>query len=341
VSSILITRSRLSTIGGYLLRGLWKVCLGLLIAWCFGAIYFDGPFTNQNGNLVLAALWLGLIVVLPRLKKFAIWKKWIVFGALILVILPWCFIRPSNTKDWSPEYARNALIKIEGDTVTVENLRNFDYEAGEKMIERWETRKVRLSQLKGLDVTLNYWGSTLLAHPIFSFDFGPDGVVAFSIETRREKGETYSTLGGLYKQYELLYLACDERDVIRVRTNYRKNEDAFLYHMQLSQTQITERFMEYVKTINDLHERPRFYNVITQNCTTSIRSQIDPSARFPLDWRLLANGYMDEMFYERGLFDRTIPFEELKKMGDVKTRAIAADKAEDFSVRIRTHLQKP
>jgi len=161
----------------------------------------------------------------------------------------------------------------------------------------------------------------------------------FSIETRKKLGQTYSTIGGLYRQFELIYIVADERDVIRVRTNYRKGEDIYLYRTTISPAQARERFREYLHSLNALRDKARWYNAITTNCTTSIRAQHPPGERMPWDWRILLNGKGDDLMYERHLIvTGGLPFAELKARSLVNARAQAANDAADFSERIRTHF---
>ena len=316
-------------------RNLLRLVVLLPVLWCFGAIYYDGPFPG-TGNLVLGILWLGLLGgLLFRARSGR--ERWITLaGALALVLVPWSFKKPSNDRDWAPEYARTAGATVDGDAVTFTNFRNFDYSMDGTVTERWETRTVHLSKLRGIDFFLNYWGSPLIAHPIFSFDFGDEGHVAFSIETRREKGEVYTTVGGLYKLYELAYLVGDERDFVRVRTNIRKDEDAYLFRLAATPEKARERFLEYVKQIQELEKKPRFYNVITANCTTAVSSQIQLERKALPDWRLLINGKLDEMFAELGLFAvKDMSLTELKERGHVDERALEAQDDPDFSRKIR------
>lgn len=316
-------------------RLLLRLLLLLVTLWCFGAVYFDGPFPG-TGNLALAILWAVLTICLLLRVPAGRYSCLSLAGCIALVIVPWSFKRPSNNRDWAPEYARTAGVTMDEDAVTFTNFRNFDYTLDGKVTERWETRTVHLSKLKGIDFFLNYWGSPLIAHPIFSFDFGDEGHVAFSIETRREKGEVYTTLGGLYKLYELCYLVGDERDFIRVRTNVRKDEDAYLFRLSVPPAKARERFLEYVEQIRKLENKPRFYNVITANCTTAIRSQMQDDKGSIPDWRLLINGKLDEMFAEHGLFAvKNIPLKELKERGHVDGRAMSAHDDPDFSKKIR------
>ena len=310
--------------------------LGLLVAaWTFGAVYFDGPLASGI-NLALAIVWaivLAVLLIRARSKR----SRRLIFAAgLALVIVPWLFKRPSNDRNWAPEYARTADARIEGDAVTFTNFRNFDYGLDGTVTERWETRTVHLSKLRGIDLILNYWGSEWIAHPIFSFDFGDEGFVSFSIETRRERGEVYTTLGGLYKLYELTYLVGDERDFVRLRTNIRKDEDAYLYRLASPPDKARKRFMEYVEQIRALKDKPRFYNVVTANCTTAVNSQISETSTRAPDWRLLLNGKLDEMFADKGYFAaKGVPLEVLKERGHVDDRALQAHDDSAFSQKIR------
>jgi len=311
----------------------------LLLLWTFGAIYFDGPFPG-GGNLTLAILWILLLAGLLLFRARSRRESWLIFaGCLAIVFIPWSLKRPSNDRNWAPEYARSAGAVSDGDAVTFTNFRNFGYALDGTVTERWETRTVHLSKLQGIDFILNYWGSPWIAHPIFSFDFGDEGHVAFSIETRREQGEVYTTLGGLYKLYELTYLVGDERDFIRVRTNIRKDEDAYLFRLAVTPERARERFLEYVAEIRAIHDQPRFYNVITANCTTAIRSQMQASQRGIPDWRLLLNGKLDEMFFEKGLLvAKGFSLAVLKEKGHLDDRALEAHDDPEFSKKIRDHV---
>jgi hypothetical protein len=184
---------------------------------------------------------------------------------------------------------------------------------------------------------VNYWGPKFMAHPILSFDFGPQGHVCFSIETRSKRGQSYSPTAGLYRQFEIIYIAADERDVVRLRTNF-KDEDLYLYRLTMPPEEVRENLMDYINRLNDLHVRAAWYNEITANCTTSIRSQRAAARRMPWDWRMLLNGYGDQMLYERHALAGDLPFAELKSRALINERARAADDAPDFSDRIRADL---
>jgi Domain of unknown function (DUF4105) len=210
-------------------------------------------------------------------------------------------LKPTNNRAWQPDVAQTAWAEINGDEFTIHNVRNCDYRTKTDFTPLWETRTVRLSQITGMDVAINYWGSPWIAHPIVSFQFSHGLPLCFSIETRKTVGQQYSTLEGFYRQYTLIYVVAEERDCIRLRTNYRR-EDVYLYHTLASPAQAQERFREYISTVNALHENPRWYNAVTSNCTTSIRTQRAANLRVPWDWRILLNGKADEMLYHSGGF---------------------------------------
>jgi hypothetical protein len=308
----------------------------IAIAWAFGAVWFDAPFGNAN-KVVAGLLALASAAALVFVRPF--WRK---VGAVALlfagVLIWWLTLSPTNDSDWQADVAQKAWADIQGDEVTLHNVRNCDYRTETDYTPHWETRTVHISQITGIDLAINYWGSSWIAHPIVSFQFADAPPLCFSIETRKKLGQTYSTIGGLYRQFELIYIVADERDVIRVRTNYR-NEDIYLYATTISPARARERFLEYIHSLNALRNKPRWYNAITTNCTTSIRTQHPPKERVPWDWRILLNGKGDELMHERHfIVTKGLSFGELKTRSLIDTRARAANDSPDFSKLIRVGL---
>jgi hypothetical protein len=308
----------------------------IAVAWAFGAVWFDAPFGNANKG---AAVLLALAAAAALLFVRPFWRK---IGAVALlfggVLAWWLTLSPTNDSDWQPDVAQKAWADIQGDEVTLHNVRNCDYRTETDYRPHWETRTVRISQIAGIDLAVNYWGSPWIAHPIVSFQFADAPPLCFSIETRKKLGQTYSTIGGLYRQYELIYIVADERDVIRLRTNYRK-EDIYLYRITISPAHARERFLEYIHSLNALRNKPRWYNAITTNCTTSIRMQHPRNERVPWDWRILLNGKGDKLMYERHLIvTGGLPFAELKTQSLIDNRARGANDSPDFSRLIRVGL---
>ena len=317
----------------------FSACLATLIAvvaaiWATGAIYFDLPAPSVIRNGAAAVWLLGFIIAwfwLPHRR----WSRLIV-GLVFLCILGWWLgIPPRQDRDWKPDVAVLPNAVIEGDQVTINDVRNFDWRSLTDFTTRYDTRSYNLSRLQGADLFIIYWGSPLIAHSIASFDFGDQGRICFSIETRPERGKAYSAVGGLYRQFELIYVAAEERDAIRVRTNVHRDEEVYLYHLNLPLEEIRTRFLEYLRRMNQLHDRPEWYNAITSNCTTNIRTQHVVAKPAPWDWRILVDGKGDELLYERGVLNRNLPFAELKRRAHINARAKDADNAPDFSGRIR------
>lgn len=309
----------------------------LAVAWAAGALHFDLP--APSGLRGAAAVLWGIAAISLPLFLRPRWKALLAMAACFAVILGWWLtIAPRQDRDWKPEFALPAHATVAGNQITIHDLRNFHYRSESDFTPGYETRTYNLDQLRGCDMFLNYWGSELMAHPVVSFDFGEGGYVCFSIETRQEKGEKYSAAGGFYRMFELMYVVSDELDSVRVRTNFREPQDVYLYRLNLSPEEIRERFMEYIDRLNELHARPKWYNALTHNCTTSIRMQRSREKRIPFDWRMIANGHLDEMMYEHGFLDRSRPFAELKQRSRVNERARAVADLSHFSEKIREGL---
>jgi hypothetical protein len=217
-------------------------------------------------------------------------------------------------------------------------VRNFVYRSETDYTERWETRSYDLSRLRGLDIFLIYWGSPSIAHTILSYQFDDGRHLAVSIETRKENGESYSALRGFFRQYELYYVVADEGDVVRLRTNYR-HEDVYLYRLRTPPAVARAILLDYLETINRLARQPAWYNALTDNCTTTIRLHASHVVEgIPHDWRWLANGYVDELFYELGVLNRDLPFAQLKSFSYINPKAQPVSPDGNFSEAIRKGL---
>jgi hypothetical protein len=306
-------------------------------AWAAGALYFDLPVAWLRTPLALIyglAMLAALIFVRGRRRALGV-----VAAGFVVVLAWWCTIKPSNEGNWQPDVAQLAWAEVNGDEVTLHNVRNCDYRTETDYDARWETRTVRISQITGADMAINYWGSPWIAHPIVSFQFADAAPLCFSIETRKQAGQSYSAIRGLYRQFGLIYVVADERDVIRLRTNYRHGEDIYLYRTTITPAQARERFHEYLRSLNEIRDHPRWYNAITTNCTTSIRDQHPVAERIPWDWRILLNGKGDELMFEQHtIVTAGLPFSELKARSLIDARAQAADAAPNFSELIRVDL---
>ena len=315
------------------------VCAALL-GWMALALYFDlapGPtwFRGALAALVPVAALVAVVVVRPR--------RWALAGigaAFVVVLVAWLAIPASNTRQWQPDVATLPYAEIRGDRVIVHNVRNADYRTETDYTVRLEDRDLDLSKLRSLDLFLVYWGSPLIAHTIMSWEFEGGQYLAISIETRKEKGESYSALRGFFRQYELYYVVADERDVVRLRTNYR-GEEVFVYRMDVPPADARLFLLKYLQVVNGLREHPEWYNALTENCTTAIHRIAGSDAkRSWWSWKLFLNGHLDELAYDIGAFDRSLPFPVLREKSLVNDRAKAADADPQFSARIREGLPR-
>ena len=332
-------------------RRIGLALLGVLIAaaglWGMLALANAGPqdaalrmvLAAGFGLASLAAL---LALVLRRWHRPAL-SAYVVLFALLLAW--WGGIRPSNDRDWQTDVARQPYATVAGDLVTLHDIRNFDYRSETDYTPAYYDKRFDLAKLEAVDLVAVYWMGPAIAHTFISFEFAGGEHLAISIETRKEKGEGYSTVKGFFRQYELYYVVADERDVIRLRTNYRHDppEDVYVYRLGGSLENARRLFMEYVKEVNALKVRPEFYNTLTTNCTTNIwlHSRINPE-HLPFSWKILASGYVPQYLYEEGrLQTGGLNFAELQRRVHVNGRAQAADAAADFSRRIRAAESAP
>lgn len=326
---------KLKKVAVFLARWVALVLLGLFTLWTFGAVYYNGPFGWKAANFILGLIWLVVSVLLIRKNKRPLLRYPVWMACLAMVLIPWSLISPSNDREWQADWRKTGWVEIEGDKVTFHNYRDFDYTIEGAVAEIWGEKTVRLSRLQGIDYCHVAFGGEYIAHSMMSFDFGEDGRVVLSIETRREIGESYSELGGLYKMFELQYIFGSERDLVRVRTNIR-DEPIYLYEMNVGVEAAREIFLESVQAQNDLKENPRWYHVITANCTTSFRAQTPERKRKAFDIRLLLNGKLDELLFERGgLKTGDEDFQTLRRNAYINEKAQKVHDAPDFSELIR------
>jgi hypothetical protein len=307
------------------------------VAWAAMAIWFDGPHSRILAAPMAAGVAIVSIILAVAIRPLMRGLVVALFP-VIVVALWWTAIPASNTRDWTPDVARAARATFDGSRVTIKNVRNFKYRSETDYEQRWETRTYNLDRIRGLDLFLSFWGPTHIAHTIASWEFDDGQHLAISIETRKEMGESYSALRGFFHQYELYYVVADERDLIGLRTNYRR-EQVFLYHIRVPAEQARALLIDYLAEVNRLADHPRWYNALTQNCTTTIRGHAqNVGASGRLDWRLLANGHLDQLLYERGQIDTDISLDDLRNRSNITERAKAADNSPDFSARIRQGL---
>ena len=312
-------------------RGLALAIIVFLNLWATAALAFD----LQTRAAILYAVAITSLLVGLKIHWRAMAFCLCAFAG---VLVWWLSLKPSNHRVWQPDVGETPWAEINRDQVTIHNLRNCDYRSEGDYTPHWENRTYDLSKLRAVDLFLVHWGSPWIAHPIVSFDFGDQGHVAMSIETRKEAGESYSALRAFFRYYELIYVISDERDVVRLRSNYRQNEDVYLFRTTVTPGQGRLIFLDSLRRASQLRDHPEWFNALTNNCTTNLLAHVANSGHAnpsPWDWRILLNGHADEMFYEQGDLAGNLPFAELKRRALINPAAHAAQQAADFSERIR------
>jgi hypothetical protein len=308
--------------------------------WAVLALWYQGPAAEPL-RVACAALW-AVLAVAVLVGWLRIRKSWMLGAyalAFVLLLAWWSTIRPSNDRPWADDVARLLQGKVSGHEVTLTNVRDFTWRTDSDYDVRWETRRYDLDHLVSADVVLSYWSGPAIAHSMLSFGFDDGSHVVFSVEIRRRRGQQYSSVGGFFKDFEMTLIAAEERDIIRVRTNVR-GEDDYLYPLYIERTALRELFLSYVQLANELAVTPAFYNTITTNCTTKVyclAKPIDPG--LPFDVRLLLTGYLPEYLERIGVLEPGVPLAELRKRGEITARARAAPMTADFSAAIRAPIR--
>lgn len=321
----------------YLLFG---VVILLMTAWSVLAIHYSN----------LPAAWLRTtLAVLFGITVLAIFifvrRRWMALLAFVMMFCSvatwWSTIRPASNRDWDPSVAVLPSVTFNGDYITVHNLRNFDYITKNEFIPRYEDRSYDLNKLKRLDFIVSRWSDNPgIAHTMLSFCFGENDYLCVSVEVRKARDQTYEIIPGIFKQYELIYVLADERDLIRLRTNYRK-ERVYIYPTTVSPRKTRELLIDILEGANRLNAHPQFYRAIGRNCTTTLVRHINHIAEIPMEWSrgLIMNGYSDELAYQDGYISHALPFPETRQLHMVTEIAQPYIHSPEFSSEIRSHLK--
>jgi hypothetical protein len=309
----------------------------LFVAWGALALAIAGPRPDALAKGLAAAWVLGMAASALFVRPW--WAA--VAGCAVLSVLLlgwWGTVRPSNDRDWQEDVSRAPWTERDGDLLTIHEVRNFHYRTTEDWDARWEDRTYDLSKIVGLDLLLSYWGPKAIAHAIMIWEFSDGRFLPISIEIRKEKGEEYSAVAGLFRKYEIIYVPADERDLVLLRTNHRR-ENVFVYRLATSPRNARRLLELYADDMNRLHANAEFYNALTTNCTTQVFRNFRALAiPIPADWRFLANGYLDQLLWELGAISREAPFEQIRARSSIDERALAAGDVPEYSARIREGL---
>ncbi len=320
------------------------VALLVLIATLWGALALWFRFPLPETPRLILALLFSAIGLWATVSLFAGSRRapFLVFGVGLLgVVAWWATILPPETGDWSPDVARQVTGTVEGNILTLENVRDFEWHSLHDATDRWETRSYDLDTLETTDLFMSYWSGPAIAHMVISFGFADGEYLAWSVEVRRTLGSAYSPVADFFKNQNLVIIAASERDVIGTRTNIR-GEDVQLYRLDTDPQAARELLLQYVKDSNALADQPVFYNSIFTNCTTVVFEMIHSLTKtYPLNWRIVVNGYLPEYIYAQGVVDTQIPFEELREMSHIVPKALAVGLTPEYSSAIRVGVPTP
>jgi hypothetical protein len=308
----------------------------VLAGWGCLALWYRGP-----GGRVLKSVYVVAWAALSLAMLMALWQSRFVLGLLGFTVAFgallgwWNRLVPSNDRVWADDVAEMTTGTVQGSCVTLRNVRNFDWRSNSDYTQRWESRSYDLQRLDCVDMILSYWSNQAVAHVLICFGFSDGDHVVFSVEIRRRKGDGFSEIGGFFKEFELSVVAADERDIIRVRTNVR-GEDDYLYRIRLPVPAMRSLFLAYVDQANCLVVTPRFYNTISVNCTTLVYHMVKHIVGYlPWDYRLLLSGYLPAYVYRIGGLDTRYTLKQLRAFGRITERAMKSDRSVKFSADIR------
>ncbi len=332
-------------VAGVLLRILVSaLIIAPISAWSALALWFRLPAPEPlraAAAVLFACLGLATIVALFMRRGRSL-VALVVFAVFFAGLLAWwSTIKPPLEGDWAPDVARQTTGAIEGDSLTLSDVRDFDWRTDHDFTEKWSKRTYDLSKLKTLDLFLAYWGGPEMAHVIMSFGFEDGEHIAWSVEVRREKTSEFSPIADAFKSHTLVYLATTERDSVRLRTNVR-GEDVRLYRLNTPPDQARALLREYVVESTELAQQPKWYNSITANCATVVFKLVRAAgSTLPFDWRLVVNGFLPGYLYDHDAVVTTMPLSELMERARVSEKARAADASPDFSRLIRVGVPSP
>jgi hypothetical protein len=278
--------------------------------------------------LVAVGLWL------PPVRPWAL-AAW--FGVVVGTILWFRSLRPRSDRDWAIGMDVLPDAEVSGDIVRIRNFRNFDYTASGDPLPRYEERNFDLTKLSSLDYILAHWEARSIAHSMVSFGFNDGQYLVLSVEARFVRGQPYSPLRGMFRYYEIIFLIGDERDIIRVRTNIRR-EHVYLYPVRMPLPRVRQLLEDYLARARELAHRPEWYNSVSSNCTTNLFYHAHHHVPWWLRLNIFVNGLSPRALYLRGFLDKSLPYRELKSRSEIGERALAEGDAADYSQRIRSNL---
>lgn len=301
-------KSAFHTLGMALLHSFFTLFILFSSIWFSFAVWVQKPL-GQSFSSILIIVWIvfALSVLGIYFTKNLFNRKidTLIYIIAFLLSLFWYFSIPAKLdRQWSPDVARVFSYEKHGNQITIHNVRNFNWHSEEKFDESWETRSYNLDNITGVNIITSYWMGPQIAHTLVSFNFSDQKPLVFSIETRKEKTESFSAIGGFFRQFELSLIAADEKDIVYTRSNVR-GEQVYFFPIKMPKTESKALFEEYLLKSASLAKYPKWYNTLTSNCTTLVFDMIQAISpqKLPTDYRLFASGYLPNYLYDLNALD--------------------------------------
>ena len=292
-----------------IVHSLFSLLVVLSSIWLCCALWIQEP-GGWLLSRILIGIWLAFACSILGIyaTQFFFNRKMDVCVYIIVFIasLFWYFnLEARQDREWNPEVAQSLSYQRQGDLITLQNVRNFDWKPDGSYIPHWETRHIDLNQITGINIVTSYWMGPQIAHTLVSFDFANTKPLTFSIEIRKEKDEEFSAIGGFFRKYEVSLIAADEKDIIYTRSNVR-GEQVYFFPVNMPKAEMKALFEEYLHKADELQQQAKWYNTLTSNCTTLVFDMVQAVSRkqLPSDYRLLASGYLPNYLYDLKALDQ-------------------------------------
>ena len=316
-------------------RRVVSIIMVLVWVWSCGALRF---LVGVPGFVVLPIMAIVPIVVIRSLK----WKRSVIVGAGILFVIVFVqllFEKPKRYKDWIESCKKPPIVRISKDMgmVKIDNVREFKWRSVDDYDAAWVTRSYYLDQLDSLDLIVEPLGdSKLFAHSMLSFGFGPERKVVISAEVRKEEGESFSLLPGLYKQFELMYQVNSERDALTLR-GCEEGTQLYIFPIKANQEFMKSLFLSMTEKAGKLTDEPKFYHSLRANCTTELFDHIKKNYDGSISYGrgVLFPAQSGKVLHEMGWMDTDLDYDAAMEQfrSGMRVRKFADNP--DFSKKIR------
>lgn len=328
---------------GLIVGGFLRSLQLLLVLWAVGSVYFVFRLSSPINLVATIAIGLGVVAALFRFRRQRDWMC-IVFVACLPAYWAMTAHTPSNDRPWADDHARLAAVRFDGQDVRIENFRHCEYRSELDYDTNYRDFDFKLNELKRVWFGVaRFTAVEGLAHTFLSFEVEQSTGSKFfsvSVEIRREQGESFSPLKGLYRQYEIIYVVSDDRDAIGSRTVHRPNDRVYLYLVNATPPYVQALFRDIARRMQRLEAHPEFYHSLFNNCTNNIAAHTDeltPDSVRLTEPTIFIPGYSDRFAFSRGLIGSPgQSFAELRAASRIDEIARRVGIRKDFANLIRS-----